>query len=101
LSSGRVKFPKLTFRVTAKNGYQLASGAGTSTTLELKIRVLYSSSDPNALLLTYQEASSSAGPNDSSVNDANVKTKVNVYLNYTGPRIVLDAKLPKVGSQEN
>ncbi|MFA7704192.1 hemagglutinin, partial [Mycoplasmopsis synoviae] len=86
---------------TAKDGYQLASGEGTSTTLELKIRVLYSSSDPNALLLPYQEASSSAAPNDSSVNDANVKAKVNVYLNYTGPSIVLDAELPKVGSQEN
>ncbi|WP_407005465.1 hemagglutinin [Mycoplasmopsis synoviae] len=101
LSSGSVKFPKVTFTVTAKDGYQLASGEGTSTTLELKIRVLYSSSDPNALLLTYQEASSSAAPNDSSVNDANVKAKVNVYLNYTGPSIVLDAELPKVGSQEN
>ncbi|QXV99795.1 hypothetical protein JM201_01305 [Mycoplasmopsis synoviae] len=101
LSSGSVKFPKVTFTVTAKDGYQLASGEGTSTTLELKIRVLYSSSDPNALLLPYQEASSSAAPNDSSVNDANVKAKVNVYLNYTGPSIVLDAELPKVGSQEN
>ncbi|MFL1073677.1 hemagglutinin, partial [Mycoplasmopsis synoviae] len=37
----------------------------------------------------------------SSVNDANVKAKVNVYLNYTGPSIVLVAVLPKVGSQEN
>ncbi|WP_050703136.1 hypothetical protein [Mycoplasmopsis synoviae] len=46
LTSESVKFPKVTFRVAAKDGYQLASGEGTSTTLELKIRVLYSSSNP-------------------------------------------------------
>ncbi|SYV92754.1 Uncharacterised protein, partial [Mycoplasmopsis synoviae] len=101
LSSGSVKFPKVTFTVAAKDGYQLASGEGTSTTLELKIRVLYSSSDPNALLLPYQGASSSAAPRNATVNDANVKSKVNVYLNYTGPSIVLDADLPQVGTATN
>ncbi|WP_318035591.1 hypothetical protein [Mycoplasmopsis synoviae] len=101
LSSGSVKFPKVTFTVAAKDGYQLASGEGTSTTLELKIRVLYSSSDPNALLLPYQGASSSAAPRGATVNDPNVKSKVNVYLNYTGPNIVLDADLPTVGGKEN
>ncbi|MFA7700236.1 hemagglutinin [Mycoplasmopsis synoviae] len=101
LSSGSVKFPKATFRVAAKDGYQLASGEGTSTTLELKIRVLYSSSDPNTLLLPYQGASPSAAPRGATVNDANVKANVNVYLNYTGPSIVLDADLPTVGEQEN
>ncbi|WP_369027517.1 hypothetical protein [Mycoplasmopsis synoviae] len=101
LSSGSVKFPKVTFRVAAKDGYQLASGEGTSTTLELKIRVLYSSSNPNALLLPYQEASSSAAPRGAIINDANVKANVNVYLNYTGPSIVLNADLPTVGGQEN
>ncbi|MFL1059484.1 hemagglutinin, partial [Mycoplasmopsis synoviae] len=35
------------------------------------------------------------------VNDANVKAKVNVYMNYTGPNIELDADLPRVGEQEN
>ncbi|MBD5789030.1 phase-variable hemagglutinin, partial [Mycoplasma synoviae GX11-T] len=97
LSSGSVKFPKVTFRVAAKDGYQLASGEGTSTTLELKIRVLYSSSNPNALLLPYQGASSSAAPRGAIINDANVKANVNVYLNYTGPSIVLNADLPTVG----
>ncbi|WP_225587961.1 hypothetical protein [Mycoplasmopsis synoviae] len=101
LSSGSVKFPKVTFTVAAKDGYQLASGEGTTTTLELKIRVLYSSSDPNALLLPYQGASSSAAPRGATVNDANVKVNVNVYLNYTGPNIELDAELPQVGNQNN
>ncbi|SYV92724.1 Uncharacterised protein [Mycoplasmopsis synoviae] len=48
-----------------------------------------------------QGASSSAAPSNSSVDDANVKAKVNVYLNYTGPNIELNAELPKVGTQEN
>ncbi|UBM43882.1 GA module-containing protein [Mycoplasmopsis synoviae] len=102
LSSGSVKFPKVTFTVTAKDGYQLASGEGTSTTLELKIRVLYSSSDPNALLLPYQEASSSAAPSGANTADhAKTIKDVNVYLNYTGPAIVLDATLPVVGKVDN
>ncbi|MFL1049577.1 hemagglutinin, partial [Mycoplasmopsis synoviae] len=70
-------------------GYQLASGAGTSTTLELKIRVLYTSESSTQNLLTIQGASPTAAPSNSSVDDANVKAKVNVYLNYTGPAIVL------------
>ncbi|MBD5789044.1 phase-variable hemagglutinin [Mycoplasma synoviae GX11-T] len=102
LTRGSVKFPKVTFTVTAKDGYQLASGEGTSTTLELKIRVLYSSSDPNALLLPYQGASSSAVPNRASnPNDATTIKNVNVYLNYTRPNIELDADLPTVGNQAN
>ncbi|MFA7700241.1 hypothetical protein ABC604_03625, partial [Mycoplasmopsis synoviae] len=101
LSSASVKFPKVTFRVAAKDGYQLASGEGTSTTLELKIRVLYSSSNPNALLLPYQGASSSAAPRGATVNDANVKANVNVYLNYTGSSIVLDEAHPTVGATPN
>ncbi|WP_369027525.1 hemagglutinin [Mycoplasmopsis synoviae] len=101
LTRGSVKFPKVTFTVAAKDGYQLASGEGTSTTLELKIRVLYSSSDPNALLLPYQGASSSAAPRRATVNDANVKANVNVYLNYTGPSIVLDQAVPAVGTANN
>ncbi|AKB11012.1 hypothetical protein VY93_01425 [Mycoplasmopsis synoviae ATCC 25204] len=76
LTRGSVKFPKVTFTVAAKDGYQLASGEGTSTTLELKIRVLYSSSNPNTLLLPYQGASPSAVPSGSSVDDDNVKAKV-------------------------
>ncbi|WP_223211473.1 hypothetical protein [Mycoplasmopsis synoviae] len=102
LSSGSVKFPKVTFRVAAKDGYQLASGEGTTTTLELKIRVLYSSSNPNTLLLPYQGASPSAAPAGSTPsNNAAVIRDVNVYMNYTGPNIELDAELPQVGNQNN
>nr|WP_318035609.1 hypothetical protein [Mycoplasmopsis synoviae] len=102
LSSGSVKFPKVNFTVAAKDGYQLTSGEGTTTTLELKIRVLYSSSDPNALLLPYQGISSSAAPgNTMTPNNAEVIKNVNVYLNYTAPSIVLDEALPTVGSQDN
>ncbi|SYV92855.1 Uncharacterised protein, partial [Mycoplasmopsis synoviae] len=35
------------------------------------------------------------------VNDENVLRTVNVYLNYTGPSIVLDADLPQVGAATN
>nr|ADF45430.1 phase-variable surface lipoprotein hemagglutinin [Mycoplasmopsis synoviae] len=101
LTRGSVKFPKVTFTVAAKDGYQLTSGEGTTTTLELKIRVLYSTSDPNALLLPYQGVSSSAAPRGATVNDPNVKSKVNVYLNYTGPSIVLDQAVPAVGTAAN
>ncbi|AAZ43685.1 putative phase-variable hemagglutinin [Mycoplasmopsis synoviae 53] len=34
-------------------------------------------------------------------NDATVIKNVNVYLNYTGPAIVLDEALPTVGEKEN
>ncbi|AAZ43622.2 hypothetical protein [Mycoplasmopsis synoviae] len=40
-------------------------------------------------------------PSNSSVNDAKVKAKVNVYLNYTGPSIVLDETHPTVGATPN
>ncbi|MEX0364413.1 hemagglutinin, partial [Mycoplasmopsis synoviae] len=33
--------------------------------------------------------------------DPNVLRTVNVYLNYTGPNIELDAELPQVGNQNN
>ncbi|MFL1072830.1 hypothetical protein ACJOML_03740, partial [Mycoplasmopsis synoviae] len=65
------------------------------------IRVLYTTQSPNANVLQMQGASSSAAPRNATVNDPNVRSKVSVYVNYTGPSIVLDAELPKVGSQEN
>ncbi|MFL0991197.1 hemagglutinin, partial [Mycoplasmopsis synoviae] len=37
----------------------------------------------------------------SSPNDETTIKTVNVYLNYTGPNIELDAEAPKVGSQDN
>ncbi|MFL1038957.1 hypothetical protein ACJOMV_04275, partial [Mycoplasmopsis synoviae] len=47
-------------------------------------------------------ASSSAVSNRaSSPNDETTIKTVNVYLNYTGPNIELDAEAPKVGSQDN
>ncbi|WP_369027377.1 hypothetical protein [Mycoplasmopsis synoviae] len=101
VNSNTWKNPKVTFAVEAKPGYQLASGAGTSTTLELKIRVLYTSESSTQNLLTIQGASPTAAPSNSSVDDANVKAKVNVYLNYTGPAIVLDQDLPTVGTANN
>ncbi|MFL1038018.1 hemagglutinin, partial [Mycoplasmopsis synoviae] len=48
-----------------------------------------------------QGSSPSAAPSGSSVDDANVKAKVNVYLNYTGLSIVLDQNLPTVGTANN
>ncbi|MFL1049392.1 hemagglutinin, partial [Mycoplasmopsis synoviae] len=83
-------------------GYQLASGAGTSTTLELKIRVLYTSESSTQNLLTIQGASPTAVPNGANTADhAKTIKDVNVYLNYTGPNIELDAELPQVGNQNN
>ncbi|MFL1048811.1 hemagglutinin, partial [Mycoplasmopsis synoviae] len=69
---------------------QLASGAGTSTTLELKIRVLYTSESSTQNLLTIQGASPSAVPNGANTADHPQTIKdINVYLNYTGSAIVL------------
>ncbi|SYV92715.1 Uncharacterised protein, partial [Mycoplasmopsis synoviae] len=49
-----------------------------------------------------QGSSPSATPNGAnSANHAQTIKDVNVYLNYTGPNIELNAELPKVGSQEN
>ncbi|MBD5789045.1 phase-variable hemagglutinin, partial [Mycoplasma synoviae GX11-T] len=92
------RVPTVTFNLAAKEGYELI---GSTNTIALKIRVVYDSNDANAILFPIQGASSSAAPSNSSVNDANVKAKVNVYLNYTGPNIELDAELPQVGSQDN
>ncbi|MFN3044448.1 GA module-containing protein [Mycoplasmoides gallisepticum] len=101
-TSSEVRIPKVTFKVAAKNGYQLSNEDETTTTLELKIRVLYTSASSTQNALKYQGVSFSREPkNTKIVNDANVKANVNVYLNYTGQAIVLNADLPQVGSQEN
>ncbi|AFP78638.1 GA module-containing protein [Mycoplasmoides gallisepticum] len=91
--------PKVTFTLTPKEGYKKADDS--SQTVTLTIRNLYKEADPNTNLFATQGASSSAAPQNSKVDDANVKAKVNVYLNYTGPNIELDTKLPQVGSQAN
>ncbi|UBX97920.1 hypothetical protein [Mycoplasmopsis synoviae] len=92
------RVPTVTFNLAAKKGYELI---GSPNTITLKIRVVYDSNDANAILFPIQGASSSATPRGATVNDPNVKSKVNVYLNYTGPNIVLDADLPTVGGKEN
>ncbi len=101
VNSNTWKNPKVTFNIQAKPGYQLTQPTTDPKQISLTIRVLYSSQESNQNLLTIQGASPTAAPSNSSVDDANVKAKVNVYLNYTGPSIVLDEVLPTVGGQEN
>ncbi|MBD5788932.1 phase-variable hemagglutinin [Mycoplasma synoviae GX11-T] len=99
IPEGTILTPKVTFTLTPKDGYTLADNS--ENTVTLTIRNLYKAADPNTNLFATQGASSSAAPREATVNDANVKSKVNVYLNYTGPSIVLDEALPTVGGQEN
>ncbi|UBX97239.1 hypothetical protein K6989_02495 [Mycoplasmopsis synoviae] len=91
--------PKVTFNLAAKNGYTLAKESAATVTLT--IRVLYKDSNLTRNVLSTQGAYYTAAPKNAIVDDANVKAKVNVYLNYTGPSIVLDEALPTVGGQEN
>ncbi|WP_318023957.1 hypothetical protein [Mycoplasmopsis synoviae] len=92
--------PKVTFNLAAKEGYALAQDSVTSVTLT--IRVLYKDSNPEVNVFQTQGSSPSATPNGAnSANHAQTIKDVNVYLNYTGPNIELNAELPKVGSQEN
>ncbi|MFL1038024.1 hypothetical protein ACJOMK_06175, partial [Mycoplasmopsis synoviae] len=57
---------------------------------------------PNANVLQMQGASSSAAPAGSTPsNNAAVIRDVNVYMNYTGPNIELNAELPQVGATPN
>ncbi|AAZ43660.1 hypothetical protein [Mycoplasmopsis synoviae] len=94
--------PKVTFDVTQKEGYELQSGSEFSQSLTMVIRVLYTTQSPNANVLQMQGASSSAAPAGSTPsNNAAVIRNVNVYMNYTGPAIMLNADLPTVGGQEN
>ncbi|MFA7699561.1 hemagglutinin [Mycoplasmopsis synoviae] len=101
VNSNTWKNPKVTFTVEAKPGYELTQPTTDPKQISLTIRVLYSSQESNQNLLTIQGASPSAAPRGATVNDANVKANVNVYLNYTGPSIVLDADLPQVGTATN
>ncbi|UBX98856.1 hemagglutinin [Mycoplasmopsis synoviae] len=102
ISTGRdVRIPKVTFTVAAKDGYNLTVPTGNTKQISLSIRVLYTSENSTQNALRYQGASSSAATSNSSVDDANVKAKVNVYLNYTGPEIMLNAELPQVGNKNN
>ncbi|MFA7729579.1 hemagglutinin, partial [Mycoplasmopsis synoviae] len=61
--------------------YEKASDS--SETVTLTIRNLYKEANPDTNVFATQGASSSAAPRGATVNDTNVKAKVNVYLNYT------------------
>ncbi|AAZ43628.1 hypothetical protein [Mycoplasmopsis synoviae] len=101
-SGDDIKTPTVKFTVAAKEGYTLTTGDNASATeISLVVRVLYNRGSENVIQLPTQGASASAVPSNSSVNDAKVKAKVNVYLNYTGPSIVLDETHPTVGATPN
>ncbi|SYV92772.1 Uncharacterised protein, partial [Mycoplasmopsis synoviae] len=96
------RIPKVTFTLQGKDGYTLQTDNGATSSLTLSIRVLYTSASSTQNALRYQGASSSAAPSGSTPsNNAAVIRDVNVYMNYTGPNIELDAELPQVGNQNN
>ncbi|AQT41475.1 hypothetical protein [Mycoplasmopsis synoviae] len=66
------------------------------------VRVLYNRDDKSTIQLPTQGAYYTAAPSDANAdNPASAIKNVNVYLNYTGPAIMLNADLPKVGNQAN
>ncbi|AKB10995.1 hypothetical protein [Mycoplasmopsis synoviae] len=87
--------PKVTFNLAAKDGYTLAEESANTVTLTIK--VLYKDSNLTRNVLSTQGAYYTATPSD----NATTIEKVNVYLNYTGPSIVLDEAHPTVGEKEN
>ncbi|MFA7713107.1 hypothetical protein [Mycoplasmopsis synoviae] len=96
------RIPKVTFTLQGKDGYTLQTDNGATSSLTLSIRVLYTSADATQNALRYQGASSSAAPSGSTPsNNAAVIRDVNVYMNYTGPSIVLDEAHPTVGATPN
>ncbi|ULL02644.1 hemagglutinin [Mycoplasmopsis synoviae] len=94
-------YPTVKFSVEANEGYTL--NTNSTKEIDLVVRVLYKSAEANAAnVFTHEGASSSAAPkNTKTPNNAEVIKNVNVYLNYTGPSIVLDVAHPTVGGQEN
>ncbi|AAZ43645.1 hypothetical protein [Mycoplasmopsis synoviae] len=95
--------PKVTFNLAAKNGYALAEEQDASAKeISLVVRVLYNRDDESTIQLPTQGAYYTAAPSDANAdNPASAIKNVNVYLNYTGPAIMLNADLPKVGNQAN
>ncbi|WP_225601419.1 hemagglutinin [Mycoplasmopsis synoviae] len=64
--------------------------------------MLYTSADATENALRYQGVSFSAAPNKAKEANHNQTIKdVDVYLNYTGPNIELDAEAPTVGATPN
>ncbi|MFA7700245.1 hemagglutinin [Mycoplasmopsis synoviae] len=101
-NGSNTRIPKVTFTLQGKDGYILQTDNGATSSLTLSIRVLYTTQSPNANVLQMQGASPTAAPgNTMKPNDDAVIKNVNVYLNYTGPSIVLDVAHPTVGGQEN
>ncbi|WP_027332507.1 hypothetical protein [Mycoplasmopsis synoviae] len=87
--------PKVTFNLAAKEGYEKATGS--SETVTLTIRNLYKEANPDTNVFATQGAYYTATPSD----NATAIKNVNVYLNYTGPSIVLDQAVPAVGATPN
>ncbi|WP_369027512.1 hypothetical protein [Mycoplasmopsis synoviae] len=101
-NGSNTRIPKVTFTLQGKDGYILQTDNGATSSLTLSIRVLYTSASSTQNALRYQGASSSAAPSGSTPsNNAAVIRDVNVYMNYTGPSIVLDEALPTVGATPN
>nr|ADF45431.1 phase-variable surface lipoprotein hemagglutinin [Mycoplasmopsis synoviae] len=102
-SGDDIKTPTVKFTVAAKDGYSLTTDDNASATeISLVVRVLYNRESENVIQLPTQGASSSATPNNTrNANDETTKRTVNVYLNYTGPGLVLEADPPLVGTAAN
>nr|WP_318028548.1 hypothetical protein [Mycoplasmopsis synoviae] len=102
-STDPAKVPTVTFTVAAKEGHTLTTGDNASATeISLVVRVLYNRDDKSTIQLPTQGAYYTTAPSDANAdNPASAIKNVNVYLNYTGPAIMLNADLPKVGNQAN
>ncbi|AAZ43663.1 hypothetical protein [Mycoplasmopsis synoviae] len=102
-STNAVKTPTVTFTVEAQDGYTLAEGQDASAQeISLVVIVLYNPDNESTIQMPTQGAYYTAAPSDANAdNPASAIKNVNVYLNYTGPSIVLDEALPTVGKQEN
>ncbi|MFL0980051.1 hypothetical protein ACJOMQ_03645, partial [Mycoplasmopsis synoviae] len=100
-STDPAKVPTVTFTVAAKEGHTLTTGDNASATeISLVVRVLYNRDDKSTIQLPTQGAYYTTAPSDANAdNPASAIKNVNVYLNYTGPAIMLNADLPKVGNQ--
>ncbi|UBX97235.1 hemagglutinin [Mycoplasmopsis synoviae] len=100
IPEGTILTPKVTFNLTPKEGYEKASDSSEKVTLT--IRNLYKDSNPEVNVFQTQGSSPSTEPAGSTPsNNAAVIIDINVYMNYTGPSIVLDEALPTVGGKEN
>ncbi|MFL1058702.1 hemagglutinin, partial [Mycoplasmopsis synoviae] len=88
--------PKVTFILAAKNRYALVEEQDVSAKeISLVVRVLYNHDDEGTIQLPTQVGYSIAAPSDANAdNPASAIKNVNVYLNYTGPAIMLNADLP-------